>query len=220
MSRSGETPARVRRSRDAARHAILEAAEKRLKGGGPDAVRVQRVAEDLGITDAAVHHHFGSRQGLLEALLRFAGARLREELGGILERWNGKPAGVRRVAELIADTYSEQGYARLALFLTEAGWESRGSGMFSPLVDAVHRRRVEAARDRGAPRPRREESQYEVALLNLALAAEPLMSRDFLRAVGVAGAAQDRARFRRWLVRRLTRMLTAGTACCAAAVQR
>ena len=81
-----------------------------MQEGGPDAVRVQHVAADVGITDAAVRHHFGSREGLLESLLKFAGRRLQTELERALESWDGKPADVERVATLIADTYSG-GYA-------------------------------------------------------------------------------------------------------------
>ena len=197
---------RVRRGRDEARHAILEAAEKHLREGGPEAVRVQRVAEDLGITDAAIHHHFGNRQGLMEALLRFAGRRMRDELGGILEGWDGEPEGLERVAELIADTYAVRGYARLALWLTQSGWVTSGKGLFEPLVDAVHRTRLQAARATGGPRPRRRDAQYEVTLLNLALAAEPLFGPDFLRSVGLESGPES---LRRWLVRRLSRLLTA-----------
>ena len=69
---AGSKP-RVRLPREDAQRAILDAAEKRLREGGPEAVRVQHVAADLGVTDAAIHHHFGSRRGLMEALLRFAG---------------------------------------------------------------------------------------------------------------------------------------------------
>jgi AcrR family transcriptional regulator len=201
---------RVRRGRDEARRAILEAAEKHLREGGPEAVRVQRVAADLGMTDAGIHHHFGSRQGLLEALLRSAGRRLRDELEAILEGWDGDPRGVERVAELIADTYAERGYARLALWLSRGGWVATGSGLFEPVVDAVHRTRLRAARARGGPRPRREDARHDVALLNLALAAEPLLGRDFLRSVGFEGDATDRQRFRRWLVRRLSGLLGEG----------
>jgi AcrR family transcriptional regulator len=61
---------RIRRSATASRLAILQAAEARLIAGGPDAVRVQPLARELGLTDAAVHYHFGSREKLLEALLR------------------------------------------------------------------------------------------------------------------------------------------------------
>ncbi len=200
---------RVRRGRDEARRAILEAAEKRLREGGPLAVRVQHVAADLGITDAAIHHHFRSRQGLLEALMRFAGGRMRSELAAILEDWDGGPDGLGRVAELIADTYSVRGYSRLALWLSEGGWETTGEGLFDPLVDAVHRIRLKAARVDGGPRPRRQEAQYEVALMNLAFAAEPLFGHGFLRSVGLEGDASGQERLRRWLVRRLSRLLTA-----------
>ena len=198
---------RVRRSRDEARRAILEAAEKRLREGGPEAVRLQHIAADLGITDAAIHHHFGNRQGLLQALLRFAGGRMRDALAGILDDWDGEPEGLGRVAEMLADTYAVRGYSRLAFWLAEGGWESSGKALFDPLVDAVHRARLQAARDDGGPRPRRQESQYDVALLNLALAAEPLFGRGFLRSVGLEGDVEDQERLRRWLVRRLSRLL-------------
>ncbi len=197
---------RLRRDRHEARRAILEAAEKHLREGGPEAVRVQRVAADLGVTDAAIHHHFGNRQGLMEALLRFAGRRMRDELGGILEDWDGEPEGLEHVAEMIADTYAVRGYARLALWLALSGWETVGKGLFEPLVDAVHRTRLRVARATGRPRPRRQDAQYEVTLMNLALAAEPLFGPGFLRSVGLE---PDSEHLRRWLVRRLSRLLTA-----------
>ncbi len=202
---------RVRRGREEAQRVILEAAEKRLREGGPEAVRVQHIAADLGVTDAAIHHHFGSRQGLLEALLRFAARRLRDELEGILAAWDGDPDGLERVAELIADSYAVQGHARLALWLSLSGWKPKGGGLFEPLVDAVHRARQEAAQAHGLPRPRRLDTQHEVALLNLALAGEPLFGPGFLRSVGLEADAAAQERFRHWLVRRLAGLLTGDT---------
>ena len=58
-ARSRSPQRRVRRSPEEARRAILEAAEKHLVEGGPEAVRVQVVARDLGLSDAAIYHHFG-----------------------------------------------------------------------------------------------------------------------------------------------------------------
>jgi AcrR family transcriptional regulator len=203
---------RLRRGREEARRAILEAAEKRLREGGPEAVRVQHVAADLGITDAAVHHHFGSRDGLLEALLRFAGRRLRDELERILAGWSGEPGGLERMAALIADTYAARGYSRLALWLALGGWQPAGEGLYEPLAEAVHRARLAAARERGAPRPRRQDAQHEVALLNLALAAEPLFGASFLRGVGLPDDVEAQDAFRRWLVVRLSAGLLGGSA--------
>lgn len=208
--RAGTGPgARQRLPAEAARRAILEAAEKRLVAGGPEAVRVQLVAADLGLSDAAVHHHFGSRQGLLTALLRHAGRRLRDEIGEILSDAPGDPGGLRRVAERIAESYAERGAARLALWLSLSGWKPTGAGMFAPLVDAVHAARLAGARARRASPPRRVDTQRAVALLNLALAAEPLLGGGFLRSVGLPDDAPERARFRAWLVRELEALLGA-----------
>jgi TetR/AcrR family transcriptional regulator, repressor for neighboring sulfatase len=198
---------RVRRPAAAARRVILEAAEKRLAEGGPDAVRVKLVAEDVGLTDAAVHHHFGSREGLLAALLRFAARRLRTEVEGLLGATADEPADFRRVAERILEVYADRGAARLALWLALAGRAPRGAGMYAPLVDAVHAAQVQRARERGVAPPRRERAQHAVALLNVALAAEPIYGAAFLRSVDLPGEAAARARFRRYLVEELATVL-------------
>jgi TetR/AcrR family transcriptional regulator, repressor for neighboring sulfatase len=195
---------RVRRPAAEARRVILEAAEKRLAEGGPDAVRVQLVAADVGVTDAAVHHHFGSREGLLAALLRFAGRRLRAE---VLAATASEPADFRRVAERILEAYADRGAARLALWLALAGHAPRGAGMYAPLVDAVHAVQVRRARERGVAPPRRERAQHAVALLNVALVAEPLHGAAFLRSVDLGDDPASRARFRRYLVDALARVL-------------
>jgi len=61
---------RQRRTPQAAKFAILDAAERRLHDEGPEGVRIQRIAADLDITDAAIHYHFGTREALMDALLR------------------------------------------------------------------------------------------------------------------------------------------------------
>jgi len=201
------TPHRVRRSAEEARRAILAVAEKHLAHGGPAAVRVQVIAREVGISDAGVHHHFGNRQGLLEALIRHAARSLRAETTSVLEDWNGDPSGLHRLADGIAAIYADRGYARLALWLSEDGWKSRGSGIFEPLVDAVHRARLTRARLDGRVRPKREDAQFAVAMLNLTLSADPLMGSGFLRSVQLPEDPETRARFRRWLVRTLVSVL-------------
>ena len=105
-----------RRRRNAAetRCAILEAAERRLLAGGPDAIRLQEIAADAGISHPAILHHFGSREGLVEAMVLRGIARLQAQflegwpsarepdIEGVLERfyevavasWNGADARV------------------------------------------------------------------------------------------------------------------------------
>jgi AcrR family transcriptional regulator len=48
----------------------LRAARLALRRGGPDAVRVERLARDLNVTKGSFYWHFKDRDELLEALLR------------------------------------------------------------------------------------------------------------------------------------------------------
>src|SRR5438552_15301731 len=101
------TKQRIRRSKDESRQLILEAAEALLRQSGPDAVNVRAVASRVGITDAAINHHFGTRQELLEALLRHGGRRLKAELNAALEQWQQTDHSVERLVEIIVDLYSD-----------------------------------------------------------------------------------------------------------------
>src|SRR2546421_10348142 len=66
---SRKPEARSRRTAEEARRLILEAAEKRLIAGGPEALRLQDLARDVGISHPLILHHFGSREGLIGALI-------------------------------------------------------------------------------------------------------------------------------------------------------
>ena len=54
-----------RKSRDDWTEAALDA----LRRGGIDAVRVETLAADLGVTKGSFYHHFDNRRSLLEAML-------------------------------------------------------------------------------------------------------------------------------------------------------
>lgn len=191
---------RIRHSADEAKRAILDAAEKRLHEGGPTAVRVQLVAHDVGVTDAAVHHHFGSRKGLLRALLRHAGRRLRDQIDTAARSWGEGARDLSSLTDLIADCYDRRGYARLAMWLMLAGVRGKGSGMLSGLVDALHRDRVLAARKSGLAAPARAETQHIVALFHMIQVAEPLFGEAMRRSAGFPDGAASRDQFRAWLL--------------------
>jgi AcrR family transcriptional regulator len=66
---------------EATRQALLVAAEKMVEQGGPSALSVRAVADEVGTTTRAVYSVFGSKDGLLEALA----IRLFELLGDAIE---------------------------------------------------------------------------------------------------------------------------------------
>lgn len=192
---------RRRRSADSAKQAILEAAERRLIAGGPDAVRVQALARELGMTDAAIHHHFGSRDGLLEALLRFGGRRLRDAVADVVAARPDAPLDVRALIDGLLPVLEGGGYSWLALWLWAAGWRDTGSGLFDELAVAIERERARRrpARTARAARAPSAESRFLAAWLALTLMAEPLFGRPARRSVSLAADAATTERFRTWL---------------------
>ncbi|WP_157247273.1 TetR/AcrR family transcriptional regulator [Nonomuraea typhae] len=180
--------ARVRRKPDDAKRMILEAASKLLAAGGPAAVQVRAVAAEVGVSDAAVNHHFGTREQLLESLLRFGGAKLKAELRNALSEWTDGPAElVRALAAIYAD-----GYAELALALHRSGWRDTGSGMLDEVIGRLHDQAVTRCAATGRTPPSREAIQLTMAALHQALAMEPMFGADFRRSAGLAATARER----------------------------
>jgi AcrR family transcriptional regulator len=177
---------RIRRSRDESRQLILEAAEALLRQNGPDAVNVRAVAAKVGLTDAAINHHFGTRQELLEALLRHGGRRLKADLNAALAQWQKTDHSVERLVDIIADLYADGGYAGLALRLHLSGWRDRGAGMLSPVVDALHDLRLAVFAAAGKSRPSMSETRFIVGLMHQTLALDPLFGTAFRRSAGMA----------------------------------
>jgi len=190
---------RKRLSPEDARANILRRAEHYLIAGGPHAVRVQVIAHDLGITDAAIHYHFKNREGLMVALLREAGRKLQAEVAVIA----GKVTqGTDALAELAAELsllYRDKKYARLAIWLHEEGVHQFGSGMFDPLVDRIH--------ETLGGRKTREDVQYAVALLNTFLVGDDLVGSSFLASVSLPSTPDTEAAFRAWVVGQISASL-------------
>jgi len=173
---------------------ILDAAQKRLTEGGPEAVRLQDVARDVGISHPAVLHHFGSREGLLQALEQRAMANLQADL---LAARNSDHA-----LERVATTLGEQGHARLLAWWALRGGPEAASEphehMLSELADAL------AAEEPGGSR---EDIEFSIRLIAAAMLGEALLGPTLSRS---AGLPQDEAspRFRRRLAALATTLMS------------
>lgn len=188
-----ESPARkrVRRTVEASRRAILESAERYLIAEGPHGVKVQTIARDLGLTDAAVHYHFGNREGLLDALLRFSGRRFVEELTLAMDGKDLASFDPGTAARLLSDLYERRGAARLATWLILSGWSPSGAGMLQPLAAGVHEWRMGRAKQLGLANPRPEDSQRFVALLSAVAFTQALTGPALLNSVGLTQLPSD-----------------------------
>jgi AcrR family transcriptional regulator len=191
---------RKRLSPEAARQKILMRAEHYLIIGGPDAVRVQVVADDLGITDAAIHYHFKNRKGLMTALLKEAGRKLKAEIAEISKDVAPGTNALDQLADRLTDLYQRKKYARLATWLASEGWQSEGGGLFDPLVEQLCASTADTKTKRDV--------QYSLALLNTFLIGDDLVGGAFLASVSLPGDGAGREIFRDWVVEQISAGLT------------
>ncbi len=194
------TAKRIRRTPEAAKLAILEAAERRLIEDGPDGVRVQHIAADLGITGAALHYHFGSRETLIDAVRRFSAKRLLTDIEAILEAWDVDRLDLHRLSALFRKTYADRGAARLIFWLALSGRKPRGSGLLKGLIEAVHQARERRALASGRAPPPMSDTRFVIALLSSVHAVMPVAGDALLLSAAADAGKVGTKRFLDWVV--------------------
>lgn len=126
---------RLRRSPEAARQNILEAAERLLLDRGPQALKLVDVAQGAGVAHATVLHHFGSINGVQTALME---QMIRQLVVGILSA--ARPVDpaeqLENVGQVLFDAFESAGGARLAAWLELTG-ETRRLTIVRTAVEEV-----------------------------------------------------------------------------------
>lgn len=102
---------RVRRSPEAARQHILDAAVRAISKDGPAACGLKEVAAEAGVSHALITHYFGTYEALVEAAIGEAMGQLRERLLSQLLKLH-KPTP-EAMAQLYMDLALEPWYGRL-----------------------------------------------------------------------------------------------------------
>lgn len=208
-------PPRRRRSPEAARRAILDAAGARLQQDGPDGLRLQTIAADLGMAHSSILHHFGSRDGLLDALSEDALGALDRDLFATLEAGPGErgEAPAAALLDRVARTLRDQGHARLLAWQIISGRlnaEDEGdrdpNPMLGRIADAVHRVRLEDAAQQGTPAPPLQDTRMFILMITCSLFGEALAGDLFAESLGLSEAG-GRETYRDWLADRSTRLI-------------
>jgi AcrR family transcriptional regulator len=134
---------------------LLDAAERLFAERGVDAVSVRAVNAAAGANVAAVHYHFGSKDALVEAVLRRRMDRLgARRLAMLAALPTDEPPAVRAVVEALVDPLAElvadpsgsgRAYLRVIATLQGGGPDSRAlvrtafAPQFVPFDDALAR---------------------------------------------------------------------------------
>ena len=120
-----------------ARQHLLHQALGLFSSRGYDAVGVQQVVEAAGVTKPTLYHHFGSKRGLLDALLGEHFEPLNERLRRAADYRGDLPLTLARVSlTFFAEAEREPSFARLRLALLFAPPESEACGAVTPWLGA------------------------------------------------------------------------------------
>jgi len=193
---------RLRRSADEARREILDVTERILREHGPAGIRLQQIAEEVGVSHPAILHHFGSREGLIHAVVRRAVDRLETDLIAAIAALpsSTKPIGVELIDRAF-DVLVGGGHARVAAWLLLSGdWEISAESRIREIAAAAHARRLEleAALHPDATPATLEDTTFRMLLVAFTIFGEALAGDAMRESAGI-GDPNGRDRFRDWL---------------------
>ena len=116
---SGTT--RIRRTPEEARTLALASARRLLLAEGPNAITLQSVAADLGMSHTNLIHHFGSAGGLQSELMRQMVSELTTTIESAVMRLRAGKGEVKDFVDIVFDAFDQGGAARLAAWMVLSG---------------------------------------------------------------------------------------------------
>jgi AcrR family transcriptional regulator len=204
---------RVRRSATEARAAILDAAEHQLVAAGPAALRLQLVADEVGVAHSTVLHHFGTREKLLEAVVDRAIAALHADLVAAVSevaRGPEQPGHVTDMLDRVATVLGDGGHGRAIVWLALSDLAPESADLrlrrMAELAHEVRRQR------RKKKLPPFEDTLFVMMMAFFTLLAQSVAGPTLMRAAGLPSDARTAARFRAWLGQLLVGYLQEGGA--------
>jgi AcrR family transcriptional regulator len=188
---------RRRLTGEAARERILDAAVEKLRAGGPHALTLATLAKELGVSHQAILHHFGSRDGLVAAVVKRALDNLQAELQGGLRTLSDHDRGGEALLDRAFEVLVDHGHGRLL------GWLALGGEAEELLAQdekplEIFARLAHAIRERDVPdAPPYRDTLFAVMLCSYVLLGVSVFEKGTVRAAGLEAEPQS-AEFRRW----------------------
>ncbi len=126
----------------------LASARRLLLADGPDAITLQSVATDLGMSHTNLIHHFGSAAGLQSELMRQMMSELTAAIESAVMRLRAGKGEFRDFVDIVFDVFDRGGAGRLAAWIVLSGEASRLSPVGEVVRDSIDS--VERGADPGA----------------------------------------------------------------------
>lgn len=186
-------------SPEAARNAILDAAEKIVVDVGPAGLRISAVARAARMAHPNIIHHFGSREGLISALADRVGARATDRITKAIRLAHEAPVEDRvKAMTHVLDVAYEGDAGKVAVWLHMSGAQISLKANMQRIVEAAHQLRQVIDGDVDYANTNRL-----VMLVTLALIGEVISGGGIKEALGFGTKEANRAHFRQWLAEML-----------------
>jgi AcrR family transcriptional regulator len=133
---------RIRRTPEEARTLALASARRLLLADGPDAITLQAVGADLGMSHTNLIHHFGSAAGLQSELMRQMVSELTATIELAVMRLRAGKGEVRDFVDIVFDAFDRGGAGRLAAWIILSGEAARLApigAVVQDYIDSVER---------------------------------------------------------------------------------
>jgi AcrR family transcriptional regulator len=128
---------RRRRTPEEAKREALASARSLLMAGGPDAVTLAAIAKDIGVTHAALLHHFGSAAGLQSELIAMMVKDLGDTLGAVVARMRTDRSAPFEIVSEVFKAFDDGGAGRLAAWVALSGDLSHLEPIRAAVLDLV-----------------------------------------------------------------------------------
>jgi len=187
---------RKRRPAAVMRAEILEITQRQLVAGGPASIRLDEVAAELDVSRQAILHHFGSREGLLRAVVEKAWVGLFQDLIVLAQSVEGMQP--EPFVDLVDEVVRERGNARLGAWLLLSD-----QGLPEAIFDGVLAQLPSAVGSAHASKPSEEDARNGLLLVAAALFGDAIFGGRLRQALGAPDGPAERKQFRRWLASRV-----------------
>lgn len=186
---------KTHKSSEEARNAILDAAQELMLETGPAGLRINAVAKKAGMAHPNIIHHFGSREGLIEALAEHVGRRSTERITQALNHAAECPPEnrIEAITRVFEEAFQgEQG--RASIWLHMSGEQTSLKENMQKILEVSHR-----FRETIEPSANLENTNRLVMLITLALIGEAVSGQGIKDALGFGDQEMSRAYFKQWL---------------------
>jgi AcrR family transcriptional regulator len=163
------------RGEEAVRAALIESASLLFADRGPARVSVREVAADAGVNHGLVHHYFGSKDGLLRAVLDDLAAHVADEVSA----WDGNDGG-------FATGESTSRHARISAYLLLDAQDPAAVQTEFPAIGAL----VRELRRRGMAE---QEARARAAQVSALVLGWQLFEPFVAKAAGLSPASRGRS---------------------------